>query len=370
MAEPTTRRHLNLSILACEYVRARTAAGTFSPATAPNVRSMLLALAAGIGDVPPDKVFRRDIERYLHRPGLAPGTRRNRLSHIRVFWEWLALEGHATANPTVGIAKFRQPRGLPRGLRHDQAAAVLAAASRDGRVATSTTNPARGQLVDSRSRLIVTWMLQLGVRSVELSRLRCDDIDFGERSAVVVGKGGHERKLPITEEAWEALEHHLAATGITSGFVLRSLKKNGQLSEKPLTPNWIHRQVGGLMRSAGLNESGHSLRHTAASDALKAGAHLVDVQAMLGHVHVGITSRYLPLEVDGLRKAMEGRRYTEPVSGRPAAGGSVRPDLDAIPALIDTVAALTATVRELQLRLADQPAGVSPGGGLDEVEPS
>lgn len=65
------------------------------------------------------------------------------------------------------------------------------------------------------------------------------------------------------------------------------------------------------MHEAGVTESPHALRHTAASDVLRAGAHLRDVQAMLGHSSLSTTERYLPLLVGDLREAMDGRRYGE-----------------------------------------------------------
>jgi integrase len=49
----------------------------------------------------------------------------------------------------------------------------------------------------------------------------------------------------------------------------------------------------------------HALRHTAASDVLRAGAHLRDVQAMLGRASLKGTARYLPLLVGDLRCAAE-----------------------------------------------------------------
>jgi integrase len=49
-----------------------------------------------------------------------------------------------------------------------------------------------------------------------------------------------------------------------------------------------------------------------ATDMLRGGAHLRDVQNALGHASISTTQRYLPWVVGDLRVAMSGRRYGQP----------------------------------------------------------
>lgn len=58
-----------------------------------------------------------------------------------------------------------------------------------------------------------------------------------------------------------------------------------------------------------LRPTPHALRHTAATDMLRGGAHVRDVQRALGHVELSSTQRYLPWLVGDLREAMGGRQY-------------------------------------------------------------
>ena len=147
--------------------------------------------------------------------------------------------------------------------------------------------------------------MQEGLRACEVSRLRLEDVDVRERCVLVRGKGGHERVLPLSDETWRALTAYLAEWPASTGPLVRSYNE----PSRALTAPYIVICVGRWMRHAGVPASGHALRHTAASDMLRAGAHVVDVQAALGHANVATTSRYLPLVVDGLRQAMGGRRY-------------------------------------------------------------
>jgi site-specific recombinase XerD len=270
-----------------QYVHERKTAGQLAAVTVPNVRTTLHAFAAHVGAVDPSQVTRRDVERWIGRAGLAPATRRRELSLIRTFWRWLVVTERADHDPTLGVARIREPRRLPRGLRPAQVAAALDAAP------------------DSRSRLIVTLMVQLGLRAVEVSRLRIEDIDPWERTVRINGKGGHERILPLVDEAAGALRDYLAEWPATRGPLVRSYND----PTKALCATYVAKSVADIMHGAGIAETGHSLRHTMASDLLKRGVVVKTVSASLGHANVATTSRYLPLVVVPLREAMEGRRY-------------------------------------------------------------
>ena len=246
-----------------------------------------MRFADDVGGAAPEDVSRRDVERWIGRGGLAPSNRRRELSVIRTFWRWLIVTERADRDPTVGVSRPKEPRRLPRGLRADQVAAALDAAP------------------DARARVIVTLMVQLGLRAVEVSRLRVDDIDPRERTVRVTGKGGHERVLPLVDEAASAVRDYLAEWPATRGPLIRSYND----PTKALCAAYVGKSVADWMHAAGIAETGHSLRHTMASDLLKRGVDVKTVSASLGHANVATTSRYLPFVVTPLREAMEGRRY-------------------------------------------------------------
>lgn len=272
------------------YAAERRDAGRLAATTEPSVRRTLVNFASSVGDAAPAEVTRRDVERWVGRPGLAPATRRRELSCIRGFWRWLTITGRADTDPTLGVERVREPRRLPRGLDGDQVASVLDACP------------------DTRARLVVTLMVQLGLRACEVARLRVEDVNRRAGTVRVVGKGGHERILPLVDQAADALAAYLAEWPATRGPLIRSYNEPG----KALCATYVAKAVADWMHTAGIAETGHSLRHTAASDVLKRGVDVKTVSAMLGHANVATTSRYLPLLVTPLREAMEGRRYGSP----------------------------------------------------------
>ncbi len=79
-----------------------------------------------------------------------------------------------------------------------------------------------------------------------------------------------------------------------------------------ISAHYVSRLVSKWMHAAGVNASGHALRHTAATDMLRDGAHGRDVQNALGHASLATTQRYMPWLVGDLRTAMEGRTYERP----------------------------------------------------------
>ena len=50
----------------------------------------------------------------------------------------------------------------------------------------------------------------------------------------------------------------------------------------------------------------HALRHSFATDALQAGADIVELQALLGHASLDTTRRYLDASAEGLRDVIKG----------------------------------------------------------------
>lgn len=279
------------SVVAATYVSARfDLAATTSLSLAFNLRHF----ASVVDDPPARQLAREHVEHWMKAAKLAPSTMRTRLSQLRCFSRWAVEHGHMRTDPTNGVKGPRQPRRLPRGLRLAEVQAILTHAA------------------DPRARLIVLLMVQEGLRRKEVAGLALGDIDMAERTMLIVGKGDHERVLPISGETWAALVTYLATGRVVAGPVIRSLRDG----RSAIQPGMVGRIVSATMLAAGVKQraydgrSGHSCRHTAATDSLRAGAHVRDVQKMLGHVSLTSTQVYLPLVVHDLRAAMGGRAYT------------------------------------------------------------
>lgn len=275
------------------YVRGRQKRGEIGQLTAKCHRGILWQFAEHAGCTPA-RLTRKHVERWLESlEHLAAGTRRNRYSVVARFCRWLHDEGLCPRDATKGMPRLREPRRVPRALQADAVTATLQACP------------------DLRAQVIVVLMVQEGLRRGEVAKLQVGDFDLTHRMMRVEGKGGHQRVLPITDECYELVLRYLTQEGLRAGPLLRSY----QFPTKGLHPETVSRIVRQAMQDAGVKRAPfdgvnpHALRHTAATDMLRSGAHIRDVQHALGHAHLQTTETYLPYLVGTLEQAMGGRRY-------------------------------------------------------------
>lgn len=276
-----------LTQLVYRYLAFRTKAGELRPTSVKSIRYGLLHFCRATGaGLPADQLSDRHVELWLAETGMGPATARARLSQVRMWCRWMIRAGIITQDPTLGIRGPRQPRYLPRGLRKPAVSATISGAP------------------DLRAHLILLLMVQEGLRCCEVADLQVADVDPLEGAMLVRGKGGHQRVLPISDETQLAIEAYVPARR-TAGPLIRSRREPTQ----GISAGYISSLVSEWIHSAGIDATAHALRHTAATDMLRSGAHLRDVQTALGHVSIETTQRYLPWVVGDLRVAMGGRRY-------------------------------------------------------------
>lgn len=270
------------------YVRDRQASGEHVRRTSECVRHTLLRFADHAA-CPPGSLTTDHVEAFMRARPLARSTARQQFSRVRQFCRWLVRHGYLDQDPTAELRAPKQPRSVPRGYTAEQVRSLL------------------GVCPDWRARLICLLEVQEGLRAVEVSRLELGDISFGYREARVVGKGGHERVLPLSDETWEALHGYLSHHPTGPGPLIRSYTD----PRAGLSAEYVAHLVAGWLRLAGVPRGGgHGLRHTMATELLRGGADVRDIQSALGHAMLASTAIYLPFsDAKRLRAIMGGRRY-------------------------------------------------------------
>lgn len=260
------------------------------------MRARLRAFAAHT-PVSPDRLNRRHVDRWLATPGLSAHYRRSRLSTLRGFCQWAVLNGHLRRDPTLGVRFAKLPPLLPRALSYEHAAKVACEAAKD-----------------TRTALMVSLMLNEGLRRAEVAAIQIGDIDRRSGVLAVRGKGGGGEvtsRLPLSDETLRFLARYLPNVPHASGPLLRSRLN----PDKGLSPARVGELVMFAMRDAGVKQyngdgrSAHALRHTAAQDLIDAGTDIRVVQRVLRHSSIRNTELYIRGEVKGLHDVINGRRY-------------------------------------------------------------
>ena len=164
--------------------------------------------------------------------------------------------------------------------------------------------PAEDTLKGARDRALLAALLYHGLRREELCGLRVKDMQNreGVRHFKVKGKRDKIRYVPLHPLAQRLIEHYLLLAGHgtdNGGPLFRPVRNNktGML-DKALDPGSIYQNIVkkyGQDTGLTLEVNGlcvHSMRTTAATNALSHEADIAKVQEWLGHANVSTTRLY------------------------------------------------------------------------------
>jgi site-specific recombinase XerD len=159
-----------------------------------------------------------------------------------------------------------------------------------------------------RDRAILEVLFSTGLRVSELVSLNREQVNLDQREFGVVGKGRKLRVVFLSAEAAEWLSRSLLQrTDDWSPVFIRyakgvDLTNDGE--HMRLTSRSIQRIVEKYRKMAHLAVpiSPHSIRHSFATDLLRNGAGLRDVQEMLGHKNLATTQIYTHVTKPELRR--------------------------------------------------------------------
>lgn len=235
----------------------------------------------------PRDARRGDIDAYVlaRCSELSATSTARRLSVISSWYAYLVSNEIVGCNPVVAVDRPE--------VNHDHSPTVGLTGAQVGefmRAARAATGPAA-----LRDAALLAMLAELGLRVGEALKLNVGDLRYnlGHRTVTVAGKGGKRRELPIPAPLARDLDAYLNQRGDSGeGDTPLFTTTTGKRVDQPA----VFRLVRRIGKSAGLPSadqlSPHSLRHTAATAALDAGAPLRDVQDMLGHADPRTTRRY------------------------------------------------------------------------------
>ena len=224
---------------------------------------------------------------------LSRATIRRKLSALSSLFDYLCDRNAVAGNPVDGV---RRPatdtnEGATPALGARQARKLLDA-------------PPGNSLKGIRDRAILATLLYHGLRCSELCGLKVKDIQ--SRQGVVhfriEGKRDKVRFLPVNPAAQRLIEEYLGMAGHrrdAEGPLFRPVKNNRtKRFDRPLDPSSVYKNVVrkyGLATGVSEEVLGlcvHSLRATAATNALSHDSDIAKVQEWLGHADISTTRLY------------------------------------------------------------------------------
>lgn len=149
-----------------------------------------------------------------------------------------------------------------------------------------------------RDRAILETLFSTGLRVAELASLNRETINLQRKEFGIIGKGGKERVVFLSDSATLWLEKYLATRQDTFKPLFIRFQGKVDLSDNGekmrLTTRSIERIVEKYVKSLGLSVKAtpHTLRHGFATDLLINGVDIRSVQEMLGHANISTTQIY------------------------------------------------------------------------------
>lgn len=159
-----------------------------------------------------------------------------------------------------------------------------------------------------RDKAILETLFSTGLRVSELTKLSREKINLDRGEFGVVGKGGKERVVFLSDSATQWISRYLKIRedNYSPLFIRYSGKvdpyKNGE--KMRLTVRSIERAIEKYVKKARIpiKATPHTLRHSFATDLLINGADIRSVQEMLGHANIATTQIYTHITNKQLRE--------------------------------------------------------------------
>lgn len=253
-----------------------------SPKTYKDKKRMLFgSLLSFFGNLSPDYITRSTLEAYQNKRIAEIGPKHRTINLeilcLSALVSWAAEHGYCVTEKLEEVKSLPYRRPLPQPLSLAETWAFLRACK-------------------PFHQAFFLCLYQAGMRSNEAKQLRCTDIDF-ERSIIRVwGKGGKQRRLPLSN----TLRMALFQLDLTGEYVFPSRVK--KMAGRPITD--VRKAIERAKVAAKIERkiTPHQLRHSFATHLLESGADIRQIQELLGHAEVSTTQIYTQVDTGRLSR--------------------------------------------------------------------
>ncbi len=212
-----------------------------------------------------------------------------KLSALRGFYKYMANEGIVKSNVFSLVSGPKKSKKLPRYFEYNELEELFK---------VPDDSP-----LGQRDLLLLEMLYATGCRVGELVSIKVNDIDFGRKNILILGKGNKERYVTYGEYCEDALKKYL-----NDGYLSLNKNKIEELfinnNGGPLTERGVRYILDKLIKQTSINKSisPHMIRHSFATHLLNEGCDLLTVQKLLGHESIKATQIYTHVTTDRLKE--------------------------------------------------------------------
>lgn len=210
----------------------------------------------------------------------SPTTVNNERRVLSTFFQWLENEDIIRKSPVKRTKALKEERGDKKPFTDEDIAKLREACRND------------------RERAVVELLLSSGMRVAELHGLNRTDMDMQGRECEVLGKGRKRRTCYFSAEAKLYLERYLESrTDENPALIVSDKKPTTRLGISAI--EGMVRRIG--KRAGVSNTHPHRFRRTMATNNLRRGMKLEEIQQLLGHSNMDTTLIYAKVDHELLK---------------------------------------------------------------------
>ena len=213
--------------------------------------------------------------------GFSSKTISRNISSLKSFYKYLISVDHLKLNPMSNIDAPKSGLFLPTTLTVEETQLILDA-------------PNEKRPIELRDKAMLYALYATGMRISELISLNMHNIDLVRGSVQVIGKGGKERMIPLTDDAIKFIKIYIKE----AREILNKGKDHNNLflstHGKQISRHSFWHRIKAYLKRVNINKDvhPHTLRHAFATHMLNNGADLRSVQLLLGHSDLATTQIY------------------------------------------------------------------------------
>jgi integrase/recombinase XerD len=251
----------------------------------------------GLSELPPLSTEPQHLENmmsWLADFGLSKATQARILSGLKTFFKFFVLTDKLDISPAEFIEMPQKIQKIPDFLTVEEIEAMLESID-------------LSQVHGHRNRAILEMLYACGMRVSELCNLKLSNLFFEIGIVRIIGKGDHERLIPVGEEAMYFVKLYIekirnCQTIQKEAENIVFLNNRGKALSRIMVFN-IVKEIA-LQANITKNVSPHTFRHSFATHLVEGGADLRVVQDLLGHASITTTEIYTHIDTAYLRETV------------------------------------------------------------------